>query len=77
MRWIYLALIVLFAVATLVFAVQNLEAATMSFFGFKVRAPLALLTIIVYVLGAATGSSLLAFLRRSYQGSKRSIVGPA
>ena len=77
MRWIYLALILLFAVATLIFALQNLEAATMSFLGFKVRAPLALLTIVVYVLGAVTGSSLLALLRRSYAGSRGSVVGPA
>ncbi len=77
MRWIYLVFIILFAVATLVFAVQNLETVTMSFLGFTVRAPLALLTIVVYVLGAATGGSLLALLRRSYQGSRRSVVGPA
>jgi lipopolysaccharide assembly protein A len=77
MRWIYLALILLFAVATLIFALQNLEAATMSFLGFKVRAPLALLTIVVYVLGAVTGSSLLALLRRSYEGSRRSVIGSA
>jgi uncharacterized integral membrane protein len=77
MRWIYLALIILFAVATLIFALQNLEAATMSFLGFKVRLPLALLTIVVYVLGAPTGSSLLAFLRRSYERSRRSIIGSA
>jgi lipopolysaccharide assembly protein A len=77
MRWIYLALILLFAVATLIFALQNLEAATMSFLGFKVRAPLALLTIVVYVLGAVTGSSLLALLRRSYAGSRRSVIGSA
>jgi lipopolysaccharide assembly protein A len=77
MRWIYLAFIVLFAVATLIFALQNLDAVTMSFLGFKVRAPLALLTIVVYLLGAATGGSLLALLRRSYEGSRRSVVGSA
>jgi putative membrane protein len=75
MRWIYLAFIILFAVATIVFAVQNLETVTMSFLGFKVRAPLALLTIVVYLLGAATGGSLLALLRRSYEGSRRSVMG--
>ena len=77
MRWIYLAFIILFAVATIVFAVQNLETVTMSFLGFKVRAPLALLTIVVYLLGAATGGSLLALLRRSYEGSRRSVMGSA
>jgi lipopolysaccharide assembly protein A len=77
MRWIYLAFIILFAVATLVFALQNLEVVTMTFLGFNVRAPLGLLTIVVYLLGTATGSSLLALLRRSYEGSKRSIMGSA
>lgn len=70
MRWIYMAVIVLFAVAILVFALQNLEPVTVSFLGSRIRAPLALLTIVIYVLGAVTGGSLLALLRRSYQGSR-------
>ena len=69
MRWIYLAVIIVFAVSTLIFAFQNLEPTTVSFLGFRVRAPLAVLTILVYLLGAATGGSLLALLRRSYQRS--------
>jgi putative membrane protein len=77
MRWIYLAFILLFAIATLVFALQNLEVVTMSFLGFNVRAPLALLTIVVYLLGAATGSGLLALLRRSYERSRPPVVGSA
>jgi putative membrane protein len=75
MRWIYLAVIAMFAVATLVFALQNLEIVTMSFLSFNVRAPLALMTLVVYLLGAATGGSLLALLRRSYQGSRQRVVG--
>ena len=75
MRSMWLAVIILFAVATLIFALQNLEVVTMSFLGFNVRAPLALLTIVVYLLGAATGGSVLALLRRSYEGSKRSMRG--
>jgi lipopolysaccharide assembly protein A len=77
MRWVYLAFIILFAVATLVFAVQNLEIVTMTFLGINVRVPLALQTIVVYLLGTATGGSLLALLRRSYEGSRRSIMGSA
>jgi uncharacterized integral membrane protein len=72
MRWIYLAVIILFAAATLIFAVQNLEIVTMSFLGLHARAPLALLVAVVYFLGAVTGGSLLALLRRSYEGSMRS-----
>jgi uncharacterized integral membrane protein len=75
MRWIYVAIIVLFAAATLIFALQNLEIVTMSFLSFKARAPLALLAVVAYLVGAATGGSLLALLRRSYEGSRRSMVG--
>jgi uncharacterized integral membrane protein len=74
MRWVYLAIIALFGVAILIFAFQNLDVVTMSFLGFRVRAPLAVVAIIVYVLGALTGGSLLALLRRSYEGTKRSLT---
>jgi lipopolysaccharide assembly protein A len=71
MRWVHLTIIVLFAVVTLIFALQNLESVTVSFLGLSVRTPLAILVFIAYVLGAATGGSLFALLRRSYQGSRR------
>lgn len=70
MRWLYLVVIVLFAAATLIFALQNLGAVTMHFLGSSVRLPLAVLVIVIYVLGAATGGSLYALLRRSYQKSR-------
>jgi lipopolysaccharide assembly protein A len=73
MRWVYLAVIILFAIATIIFAVQNLEIVTVTFLGFNARLRLALLVAIAYLLGAATGGSLLALLRRSYQGSRRSM----
>jgi lipopolysaccharide assembly protein A len=73
MRWVYLAVIVLFALATLIFAMQNLDAVTVSFLGFKATAPLAVLTILIYILGALTGGSLLALLRRSYERSQWSM----
>jgi uncharacterized integral membrane protein len=75
MRWIYLAIIVLFGAATSIFALQNFEIVTISFLGFNARVPIALLVALVYLLGAATGGSLFALLRRSYEGSRRSIVG--
>jgi putative membrane protein len=73
MRWVYLAVIILFALATLIFAVQNLKAVTVSFLGFEGTAPLAVLTILVYILGAFTGGSLLALLRKSYERSQWSM----
>jgi uncharacterized integral membrane protein len=71
MRWVYLAIIVLFAAATIIFALQNLETVTITFFRMNLSLPLAILTVVAYLLGAATGGSLFALLRRSYQGSKR------
>lgn len=70
MRWIYLAIVILFAVATIIFAFQNLERVTMSFLGLSTRAPLAVLVAVVYFVGALTGSSVFALLRRSYERSK-------
>ena len=75
MRWIHLGIIILFALATIIFVLQNFEIVTMSLLGFNARAPLALVVAIAYLLGAATGGSLLALLRRSYEGSRQTIVG--
>jgi lipopolysaccharide assembly protein A len=70
MRWVYLTTIVLFALATIVFALQNLESVTVSFLGFSVGTRIAILIFIVYALGAITGGSLFALLRRSYASSR-------
>ena len=75
MRWVYLAVIVLFVTATIIFVLQNLNVVTMSFLGSNARVPLALLVAVAYALGAATGGSLFALLRRSYEGSRRSVMG--
>ncbi len=74
MRWIHLTVIVLFFAAVIVFSVQNFQIVTMSFLGFSARAPLALMVGLIYLLGMATGGSLLTLLRRSLEGSRK---GPA
>jgi len=70
MRWFYLAVIITFAVATIIFAAQNFQIVTMSFLGVSARTPLALLVVVVYLLGTVTGSSLLALLRRSVERAR-------
>jgi lipopolysaccharide assembly protein A len=70
MRWIYLVIVILFVAASLILVFQNLGVVTMSFLGFSVRAPLAILAVVVYVLGALTGGSLYALLRHSLRESK-------
>jgi putative membrane protein len=71
MRWFHLAVIVLFGAAALIFAMQNFQVVDVSFLSFSVHARLAFLIVITYVLGAATGGSLLALLRQSFEGARR------
>jgi uncharacterized integral membrane protein len=70
MRWLYLTIVVVFAAATIIFALQNLDTVTTSFLGLSIRAPLALLVAVTYALGAITGGSVFALLRKSVQGSR-------
>jgi lipopolysaccharide assembly protein A len=70
MRWLHIGVVALFVVATLIFVVQNLEIVTLSFLGLSVRTPLALLVVIFYLFGMATGGSLFALLRRSIARSR-------
>ncbi len=70
MRWVHLIVVVLFGAAVILFSVQNLEVVTISFLRFGIRAPLAVLTAVIYLLGAATGGSLLALLRKSIRASR-------
>jgi uncharacterized integral membrane protein len=72
MRVVYLAVIILLAAAAVIFALQNLTSVSASFLGFSVTMPLAVLVVVICVLGAATGGSLFALLRRSYEGSRSS-----
>jgi lipopolysaccharide assembly protein A len=71
MRWLHLAVIVLFAAATIIFALQNFQGVTLSFFSLRLQMPLAMLIIVFYLLGTVSGSSLLAVLRRSLKRARR------
>ena len=71
MRWFHLAVIVLFAAGIVVFASQNLQVVDVSFLGMSAHTRLAFLIAVIYLLGAATGGSLLALLRRSFEGARQ------
>jgi putative membrane protein len=71
MRWVYMAVVVAIAAATLVFAVQNLQRVTISFLGLSMSAPLAVLVVVIYLLGMATGGSAWALMRWAVEGSRR------
>jgi len=70
MRWVYLAIVIVFVAAIIIFCVQNRELVTMSFLGLSVRSPLAFVAVVVYVLGAITGGSLYALLRKSVREAR-------
>ena len=58
MRWMYVAIVAVLALVTLIFALQNLQSVTVSFLRLQLSSPLAVLIIIVYALGMATGGWL-------------------
>lgn len=72
MRWVYLLVNTLFVAAVVLFAIQNLQMTTMSFLGFSLRAPLAVLAVVNYLLGALTGGALFALLRATIRATKAS-----
>ena len=72
MRWIYLAIVVVFVAALIIFVFQNTQSVDVSFLALGVTLPLAIVVLVAYVLGALSGGSLYALLRRSVGGSRRS-----
>ena len=71
MRWVYLAVIAVLALAILIFALQNFQSITVSFLRLQLSAPLAVLIVLIYLLGMATGGSAWALVRWAWQGSKQ------
>jgi len=63
--------IAILAIVILIFAFQNLQSVTVSFLGFSITASLAVLFVIVYLLGMATGGSVWALIRWAWQGSRQ------
>jgi uncharacterized integral membrane protein len=71
MRWFHLAVIIVFVAVIVVFAAQNLQVVNVSLLSMSVHTRLAFLIVVIYLLGAATGGSLLALLRRSFEGARQ------
>jgi putative membrane protein len=71
MRFVYMALIAIFAAIIILFKFQNLETVTVSLFAASVTLPVSVLVLLIYVLGALTGGFLLALLRTWVHGATR------
>ena len=71
MRWFHITLIAILGIATVIFALQNLQSVIVTFLNFRVSAPLAVLIAVFYVLGMFTGGSLWSLVRWALDGSKK------
>lgn len=71
MRWFHLTVVIVFVLVLLIFALQNFETVTISFLRVSLQLPLAVLVVLAYLLGMATGGSVWALLRYSLQSSQR------
>jgi lipopolysaccharide assembly protein A len=70
MRWVNLAVIIIFVVVMIIFAAQNFQSVTVYFLTFKMSAPHAVLIVLLYILGMVTGGSVAALMRRAFEGSR-------
>ena len=71
MRWFYMGVTAVFLLVVIIFALQNLEPVSIDFLGFSARAPVAVVIIVIYLVGMATGSSLIALLKKSLAEARR------
>ena len=62
-RYLYIALIVIFAGVVLLFKIQNMASVTVSLFSMSMTLPTSVLILLVYVLGMFTGGFVLGLLR--------------
>lgn len=70
-RYVYIALIVLFAGILVLFKFQNLETVTVSLLSASVTLPVSVLVLLIYMLGLLTGGFVLALLRTWIHGASR------
>lgn len=71
MRYIYLAIAIILSLILGAFVAQNLDMVTLRLLGFSISLPMSGLAVIIYVLGAFTGSGLYAVIRHSYSRARR------
>jgi len=70
MKYVYMALIVVFTAMILLFKFQNLESVRVSLFSAKLTLPLSVLVFGVYVLGMLTGGFIASLLKSWIRGAR-------
>jgi putative membrane protein len=64
MRLLKTILLILFVIAVVIFAVQNMAVVKLSFLNWHLQIPLAFASMAIYVLGAFSGGILFSMLRK-------------
>lgn len=72
MRYIYAFVLVVLALLVGLFCIQNLHTVSLTFLNWELTLPLAVLVLVLYFLGMATGWGLLSFIRQSIRGATHS-----
>ena len=76
MRWVHIAIVVLFAATTLDLPGADREIVSMDFLGLGIRAALASIAASFYLRGAIMGRGAYALLRRSVQAVSATTAAP-
>jgi len=71
MRFFYIALLVLVVAVLLVFSYQNAQPVTVFFLTWSTTLPRFVVVVGAYLLGMASGGSVVGFLRHTVQRAKR------
>jgi uncharacterized integral membrane protein len=71
MRVISIILSILLIGIVLLFSFQNRTAVTVLFLNWSATLPVAILVIAAYILGMVSGGSVVSFLRRSFNDTKK------
>ena len=69
MRYVYFALIAALAATVLLLKVQNMESVTVNILSMTFTMPVAVLTLMIYVLGMFTGGFMLQLIRSWIRGA--------
>jgi len=64
MRLIKSVLLILFVIAVVIFAAQNMAVVKLGFLHWQLKIPLAFASMAIYVLGAFSGGILFSMLRK-------------
>lgn len=70
MRYVYIALLIVFVAVIVIFSVQNAETMTVHFLTWSTSLPRFVVVIGAYILGMASGGTVAGFVRHSVREAR-------